>query len=258
MGRGTCSQVITAPLTHIFIQLNAARTHTSTEGSTTLSSPTRTLTLVSPIPVPFAGLPKLPSSLSAPSSAALSTLLSRPSIKSLATPRKSRTVPIGSSSVPWPSPSSSIASSSDLSPQKLRLPAQEHQRPSTPETPRTETTLPQTPTTTSRRSALLERIRNKSLQNTPSSSSSPLGEKDMSKWARQADSEAIKRRCLLARLPAIADSMWMMFSSAAPNSPSSAPTTPTRRRRAIPLQDVVSVVVKSSRNPLSACKSSSL
>lgn len=40
--------------------------------------------------------------------------------------------------------------------------------------------------------------------------------------------------------------------AAAPQSPSSNPTPPTRRRRAVPIEEVVRVVIKSARSPVNA------
>lgn len=111
-------------------------------------------------------------------------------------------------------------------------------------------TVPQTPTS-SRRQALYERIRARSLSKSPTKSShddrnrTPMSRDQLLKLSQ----DEMRRRCLLERLPGIAESIWMLFSNSA--SASSTTATPTRRRKAIPVPDVLAIVIKSSPVPIS-------
>jgi len=62
--------------------------------------------------------------------------------------------------------------------------------------------------------------------------------------------EEMRRRCLLGRLGGVAESVWMLFSN--PGGSISAPTS--RKRRALPMSDVVAAVLKSSPVPISAAE----
>ncbi|KAF5333448.1 hypothetical protein D9611_002364 [Ephemerocybe angulata] len=134
---------------------------------------------------------------------------------------------------PATSGSSSVASSVTSTPV--------HQRGSDAET------VPQTPTT-SRRQALYERIRARSLSKSPTktthSDGTPMSRDQMLKLGQ----DEMRRRCLLERLPGIAESVWMLFSN---SGSTSSTATPTRKRRTMPVTDVLSVIIKSSPVPIS-------
>ncbi|TRM68240.1 hypothetical protein BD626DRAFT_394784 [Schizophyllum amplum] len=111
-------------------------------------------------------------------------------------------------------------------------------------------TVPQTPTT-SRRQALYERIRQKSLTTTPSKT--PMKEVPGSRMSRdqmlKMGQEEMRRRCLLGRLGGVAESVWMFFST--PPSSSSTSTPTARKRRTLPTSEVAQAVIKSSPVPIS-------
>jgi hypothetical protein len=85
--------------------------------------------------------------------------------------------------------------------------------PPTPQTPARQTrsgasTVPQTPTT-SRRAALYERVRQKSLTSTPSGVERSDGLEPVSKEKmRLLGQEELKRRCILGRLDEVAATVW--------------------------------------------------
>ncbi|KAF8293630.1 hypothetical protein DL93DRAFT_2091901, partial [Clavulina sp. PMI_390] len=227
----------------------------------------------SPIPnLPFSALPKLPTaSLTTTRTSALArTLLdasphkspfrSRPPEGGLPPIRSSTSFPLSPASsissrasmsrTPSPIKSSSLANSL-VSPVKgLDAPFDLRQRPSTPENSR-QTPVPQTPTT-ARRAALRERLMQKS-QNTPTKGGLQVTSKnaDGDEVVHMLAQEDVKRRLLLGRLPDVAQAVWMLFTTS-PQSPSSNPTPPTRRRRAIPIEEVVQVIVKSARSPINS------
>jgi hypothetical protein len=73
------------------------------------------------------------------------------------------------------------------------------------------TTAPQTPST-SRRQALYDRVRQRSLTSTPSkatASSNVLGGKLTKDQMMKMGQEEMRRRCLLGRLGGVAESVWM-------------------------------------------------
>ncbi|KZS94104.1 hypothetical protein SISNIDRAFT_465650 [Sistotremastrum niveocremeum HHB9708] len=109
---------------------------------------------------------------------------------------------------------------------------------STPSTP-SSTTPAQTPTS-SRRNALYERIRQRSLSNTPTSASkTPQASKDKFKQFGAAE---MRRRSVLGRLPNVAEGIWMLFSG---------PASSKHERRALPATTVIHSIVKSSPVPIS-------
>ncbi|KAJ4472337.1 hypothetical protein J3R30DRAFT_1073667 [Lentinula aciculospora] len=123
--------------------------------------------------------------------------------------------------------------------------------PSEPSTPRGRDPISvlQTPTT-SRRQALYDRVRQRSLSASPSKSQrnaevpgSKLTKDQMSKMGQ----EEMRRRCLLGRLGGVAESVWMLFSS----SNGTTSTSSSRRRRTLPLVEVATTVMKSSPVPIS-------
>ncbi|KAF8450372.1 hypothetical protein L210DRAFT_3608742 [Boletus edulis BED1] len=114
-------------------------------------------------------------------------------------------------------------------------------------------TAPSTPST-SRRQALFDRVRLKSLTSTPvkAKSAEVAGGKLTRDQIQKLGQEEIRRRCLLGRLGSVAESIWMLFSS--PVGPTAAPTT--RKRKALPASEVTAAVVKSSLVPMSTSESS--
>jgi hypothetical protein len=85
--------------------------------------------------------------------------------------------------------------------------------PQTPQTPARQkgsgaATEPQTPTT-SRRAALYERIRQKSLTSTPTGTEGAGGAESVNREKmRQLGQEELKRRCILGRLDEVAATVW--------------------------------------------------
>ncbi|KAF8915888.1 hypothetical protein CPB85DRAFT_1387339 [Mucidula mucida] len=124
--------------------------------------------------------------------------------------------------------------------------------PSTPVHQRgsTASTVPQTPTS-SRRQALYERVRQRSLTSSPTKTPKHdiVGAKLSREQMLKLGQEEMRRRCLLGRLPGVAESVWMMFAGPTPTTPTATPTH--RKRRALPLSEVASTVIKSSPIPIS-------
>ncbi|KAL4081759.1 hypothetical protein V8B97DRAFT_1925018 [Scleroderma yunnanense] len=110
-------------------------------------------------------------------------------------------------------------------------------------------TAPATPST-SRRQALYERVRLRSLTTSPTKTKDAevAGSKLTKAQIQKMGQEEIRRRCLLGRLGGVAESVWMLFS--APVGPTSTPTT--RKRKALPASEVTAAVIKSSPVPMSA------
>ncbi|KAH9939891.1 hypothetical protein B0H21DRAFT_812427 [Amylocystis lapponica] len=155
------------------------------------------------------------------------------SLTSLLTPSSSRTPSLSGRSTP----TSDYASSLPSTPV--------HQRGSNA------TTVPQTPTSSSRRQALYERVRQRSLTATPTKGAPGATPGTMTKdQLLKLSQEEMRRRCLLGRLGGVAESVWMLFSN--PGSASAAPTT--RKRRALPAPEVAAAVLKSSPVPISAAE----
>ncbi|TFK29340.1 hypothetical protein FA15DRAFT_610513 [Coprinopsis marcescibilis] len=112
---------------------------------------------------------------------------------------------------------------------------------------------PQTPTSTSRRQALYERVRQRSLSKSPTKSSSlariegSFTRDEMMKLTQ----EEMRRRCILARLSEVAESVWLLFSK----STSGGSSTPSsRKRRTMPMSEVASTIIKSSPVPISVAE----
>ncbi|GJJ07703.1 hypothetical protein Clacol_001908 [Clathrus columnatus] len=128
------------------------------------------------------------------------------------------------------------------------------------ETPRSN--IPGTPssthsntTDTPRRAALYERIRLKSLsEETPSKSGPKRVVEDGGSMTREQlrllGQEEMRRRVLLGRLDEVAATVWAAFSS--PAQTSSTPLSVARKRRTMRRDEIVRVVVSSSRVPISA------
>ncbi|KDQ16745.1 hypothetical protein BOTBODRAFT_53832 [Botryobasidium botryosum FD-172 SS1] len=127
--------------------------------------------------------------------------------------------------------------------------------PSTPMTPSTMST-PQTPSS-SRRSALYERMRARELA-TPTKGSMEVRTGVNSSGEEQTKMvgpDELRRRTLLGRLGGVAEAVFMLFSASS-FLPSSNPTPATRRRRTVPRAEVIGVVIKSSRTPISEAEAS--
>ncbi|KAG8218785.1 hypothetical protein J3R82DRAFT_4460 [Butyriboletus roseoflavus] len=114
-------------------------------------------------------------------------------------------------------------------------------------------TAPPTPST-SRRQALYDRVRLKSLTSTPvkAKSAEVAGGKLTRDQIQKLGQEEIRRRCLLGRLGGVAESTWMLFSS--PVGSTATPTT--RKRKALPASEVMASVIKSSPVPMSTSEAS--
>ncbi len=88
--------------------------------------------------------------------------------------------------------------------------------PSTPVHQRgsTASTVPQTPTS-SRRQALYERVRQRSLTSSPTKTPKHdiVGAKLSREQMLKLGQEEMRRRCLLGRLPGVAESVWMYVVS---------------------------------------------
>lgn len=123
----------------------------------------------------------------------------------------------GKNSVLFPQTPSSHHSSGSSSVFSPRTPRSSVSTPSTsiPSTPSRQKgddadTVPQTPTT-ARRQALYERIRQKSITNSPSKYR--LGDHDTPRMSRdqllKLSQEETRRKCLLGRLGGVAESIWM-------------------------------------------------
>ncbi|KAG7449342.1 uncharacterized protein BT62DRAFT_917917 [Guyanagaster necrorhizus] len=132
--------------------------------------------------------------------------------------------------------------------------------PSEPSTPvhqrgRNASTVPHTPTT-ARRQALYERVRQRSLSASPTKalSNDIIGGRLTRDQMLKLGQEEMRRRCLLGRLGGVAESVWMLFSG--PVSGSSTSTPSKRKRRALPMSEVVNAVIKSSPVPISAAEAS--
>lgn len=126
-------------------------------------------------------------------------------------------------------------------------------------------TAPSTPST-SRRQALYDRIRHKSITTSPTKAKSAevVGGKLSKEQIQKMGQEEIRRRCLLGRLGGVAESAWMLVEFmrrlltltsyfirlfSAPVGPGSAPTT--RKRKVLPTSEVAAAIIKSSPVPMS-------
>ena len=204
---------------------------------------------VNPIPnIPRADLPQLTTAakassltrtLASASPKGLSALSLVPPSSPSRSPTKSpvkRSTAARDFTVPFPNtPTSKAATDLKNSLALPQTPSSRHNRPDpassllTPQTPTTSrlassepstptnqkgsnaTTAPQTPST-SRRQALYDRIRQRSLTSTPSkatASSNILGGKLTKDQMMKMGQEEMRRRCLLGRLGGVAESVWM-------------------------------------------------
>ncbi|KAI6105702.1 hypothetical protein F5141DRAFT_1216455 [Pisolithus sp. B1] len=135
-------------------------------------------------------------------------------------------------------------------PARQRLESDSDSLPSTPVSQRgpNAETAPPTPNS-SRRQALYERIRLKSLTASPTKAkNADVGGKLSRNQIQRMGQEEIRRRCLLGRLGGVAESVWMLFSATAGST--SAPTA--RKRKVLPTTQVAAAIIKSSPVPMSA------
>ncbi|KAJ7228803.1 hypothetical protein GGX14DRAFT_415119 [Mycena pura] len=245
---------------------------------------------VTPVPlVPCADLPRLSTSnktssltrtlasLSPKSSGATFKLPPTPSSPSHS-PRKSKSVPHPSGISLFPSTSGGVPKSPTKSSIAFpQTPSSRLDRPATkltPRTPRTSgvstsetlfnpstpvhqrgtaaATVPSTPTS-SRRQALYERLRQRSLTASPTktANSEVTGGTLTRDQIVKLGQEGLRRRCLLGRLGGVAEGVWMMFST--PTMGSTTVSTP-RKRRARPMFEVTAAIIKSSPVPLSSAE----
>ncbi|KAJ7179849.1 hypothetical protein C8R43DRAFT_970710 [Mycena crocata] len=227
--------------------------------STKTTSLTRTLASLSPKSAlsPF----KLPATPSSPSRSPIKSKIvphafAIPFPLASASGSKSPT----KSSVLFPQTPSSRSErrAADLTPRtpktSVTSPSEALSQPSTPVHQRgaTAATVPTTPTS-SRRQALYERLRQRSLTASPTKAASSevtggtLTRDQMLKMSQ----DELRKRCLLGRLGGVAESVWMMFSTPAPGSTAS---PSVRKRRALPISEVTTAIIKSSPVPLSAAE----
>ncbi|KAJ7368176.1 hypothetical protein DFH08DRAFT_17409 [Mycena albidolilacea] len=113
-------------------------------------------------------------------------------------------------------------------------------------------TVPKTPSS-SRREALYERLRQRSLSASPTkaASSEVKGGKLTRDQLLKMGQDELRRRCILGRLGSVAESVWMIFSTPALGSTSS---STVRKRRALPMSEVNPAIVKSSPVPISSAE----
>ncbi|TCD66941.1 hypothetical protein EIP91_000719 [Steccherinum ochraceum] len=111
-------------------------------------------------------------------------------------------------------------------------------------------TAPSTPSS-SRRQALYDRVRQRSLQATPTKIAPGIASKMTPGMTKEQlmklSQDEMRRRCLLGRLGGVAESVWMLFSNPANSSGISG----ARKRRTLPAPDVAAAVIKSSPVPIS-------
>ncbi|KAL0582001.1 hypothetical protein V5O48_000059 [Marasmius crinis-equi] len=194
-------------------------------------------------------LPITPSSrTSSPSKRTVTLSPQKPSL--LSSPSKRQIISSNKNTVLFPSTPSSHAVRSD----KAALP----RTPSTssasidevPSTPTESESVPQTPTT-SRRQALYERIRQRSLSASPSKQRDGLAAKLSKDQMLKASQDELRQRCLLGRLGGVAESVWMLFSAPSGGGTS---TPSSRKRRALPKAEIATAVMKSSPVPISVAE----
>ncbi|KAF8211247.1 hypothetical protein K438DRAFT_1806965 [Mycena galopus ATCC 62051] len=112
-------------------------------------------------------------------------------------------------------------------------------------------TVPKTPS--SRREALYERLRQRSLSASPTkaASSEVKGGKLTRDQLLKMGQDELRRRCLLGRLGGVAESVWMIFSTPALGS---AASSGVRKRRTLPMSEVTPAIIKSSPVPISSAE----
>ncbi|KAG8930178.1 hypothetical protein FRC02_004528 [Tulasnella sp. 418] len=190
--------------------------------------------------IPCATLPSLlPASVASTPSSLTRRLLRTPvkgtPVKALNLFQTPEPVTPSKNSIPFPTPGDTPSSSSEASG-------------SVPSTP-VKATPTRTPST-SRRDALRERIRQRSLSNnaTPTKNrvAVTLGtDQDGNVKKKLVSAEELKRRCVLGRIEGIAECVSVMFASGTSSILSS------HKKRIMRMDDVVRNVVKSAKSPLS-------
>ncbi|KAJ7886411.1 hypothetical protein B0H14DRAFT_2338273 [Mycena olivaceomarginata] len=215
-------------------------------------------------PIPVVDLPRLSASTKTTS---LTRTLTSMSLKSSSPSRsqsKSKNV-TQSSATPSPLTSAGVSKSPTKSSVVFpQIPSSPLNSPMTELTPRTPTTSsqPATPVrqrsvaaatvrSSSRRDALYERLRQRSLTASPTKAANNevTGRKLTRDQMLKMGQDELRRRYLLARLAGVAESVWMMFSAPTPGVTTSATV---RKRRALLMSEVTTAVVKSSPVPLSS------
>ncbi|KAJ6516038.1 hypothetical protein C8R45DRAFT_1206171 [Mycena sanguinolenta] len=138
-------------------------------------------------------------------------------------------------------PKTSISAGAEAAPQPC---TPVHQRGAAAET------VPKTPS--SRREALYERLRQRSLSASPTkaASSEVKGGTLTRDQLLKMGQDELRRRCLLGRLGGVAESVWMIFSTPASGSGS----VSVRKRRTLPMSEVIPAIVKSSPVPISSAE----
>ncbi|TIB32887.1 hypothetical protein E3P86_03059 [Wallemia ichthyophaga] len=126
------------------------------------------------------------------------------------------------------------------------------------EAPATPTKAPSTMTMAERKKNLEASVRAKMELKRKAKEEQLGGGSEFNKQSHAVKSEVFQRRSRLSRLPAVAEAVYLLFApnvSNVPSSPSASLPTPTsRKRRARPLQEVATVIVKSSKVAMSAAE----
>ncbi|KAG6336343.1 hypothetical protein ID866_2738 [Astraeus odoratus] len=171
---------------------------------------------------------------------------------------QSKTISPMKSSLPFPQTPSShqrrlnplVGLLTPKTPSRQQLEGDSDSLPTTPVSQRgaTAETAPPTPST-SRRQALYERVRLRSLTTSPTKAKNAevIGSKLTKDQIQKMGQDEIRRRCLLGRLGGVAESVWMLFSAPGGQTPISA----SRKRKALPTSEVAAAVIKSSPVPMS-------
>ncbi|KAK8849500.1 hypothetical protein IAR55_004834 [Kwoniella newhampshirensis] len=192
-------------------------------------------------PIPLLPLPHLPSSTLLPAANLFSALSSPSSSSSVSlTPKKLHSTPSGSSGK-----TAGLSDPFELDDKDRDVTKGKVIRPGSVE---------------ERRQAMMDRIKARS--GAGKDSLATLGSSPGSLMKRGGNlsaagqQEELKRRSTLSRLEGVAEGVWMMFSAPSPG-PSTLPTAPRGRRKAIPMSEVADVIVKSSKTPISTAEAQS-
>ncbi|CAA7259548.1 unnamed protein product [Cyclocybe aegerita] len=217
-----------------------------------VSALTRTLASCSPSAASSIKLPGPPSSPSrSPTKrSAREFAISFPGDLSSTSPRKKSTVLFPQT----PSRHQRVAGPPDTPSSAASSPSKDSSIPSTPVHQRISNDTPVQTPTSSRRQALYERVRQRSLSSSPTKVQRHSILVSPTKMTRdqllKLSQDQMRRRCLLGRLGGVAESIWMLFS----HPSGSGSSTPSRKRRSLPLTDVVTAVIKSSPVPISSAE----
>ncbi|OXG17342.1 hypothetical protein C366_03430 [Cryptococcus neoformans Tu401-1] len=212
-------------------------------GATVLPTPTtsETSTRSTIPPIPILPLPQLPSNFALPSTNLMAQFTSPSSASMTMTPKKNHLPPAFSSP--------KTAGLSD--PFEIAEPESNGQ---------IKGKIVRNGSVEARRKAMMERIKarsgaNKAVLATLGSAAGGFKRPGVNLSALSAigQQEELKRRSTLSRLESVAEAVWMMFSAPSPG-PSTLPTPPRGRRKAIPMLEVAEVIVKSSKTPISTAE----